>query len=78
MQGPSSDADHFVKVTDGRFSLNCRSWYPHGWNQWETVEAAAGALQLFGASLPPNTTGPAVRGFMQSDGLSQPWARRVK
>jgi mannan endo-1,4-beta-mannosidase len=24
------------------------------------VEAAAGALELFGASLPPNTTGPAL------------------
>ena len=30
----------------------------HRWNQWEAVEAASGALELFGASLPPDTTGP--------------------
>lgn len=28
--------------------------------RWEMVEAAAGGLELFGASLPPNTTGPAL------------------
>ncbi len=28
--------------------------------RWEIVEAGAGALELFGASLPANTTGPAL------------------
>ena len=32
-------------------------FYISGWNQWEVVEAAAGALQLFGASLPGGACG---------------------
>lgn len=33
-----------------------------GWNQWEVVEAAAGAPALSGASIPVNMTGPEVGG----------------
>jgi hypothetical protein len=38
-----------------------------GWNAWESMEGAAGALELYGASLPPNTTGPAVRPAAAAD-----------
>lgn len=48
---------HFVRAKDGRFVVNCRTHYALGWNHWELLEAAAGGLELFGASLPPNTTG---------------------
>ncbi len=56
----NSDIDYFVQVLDGQFSVNCKRFLVAGWNQWESNEAAAGALELFGASLPPNTTGPAL------------------
>jgi mannan endo-1,4-beta-mannosidase len=64
----SSDADYpepddlmnyFVRVQGGRFVVGpkCKLMYVSGWNQWETVEAAAGVLRLYGASLPPKTSG---------------------
>ncbi len=59
-QGSADDMDYYVAVSNGQFVVNCKTFYVSGWNQWETVEAAAGALQLYGASLPPNTTGPAL------------------
>ena len=40
--------------------VGCKKFYVSGWNQWEVVEAAAGALELFGASLPEGKTGPQV------------------
>jgi mannan endo-1,4-beta-mannosidase len=51
--------DYFVRVEGGRFVVGpeCSLMYISGWNQWETVEAAAGVLRLYGASLPPNITG---------------------
>lgn len=52
---------HFVRVHDGRFVVNCRTLFVSGWNHWELLEAAAGGLELFGASLPPNTTGARAR-----------------
>lgn len=57
-----NDMDYFVKVVDGRFVVltdeGCKPFYVSGWNQWETVEAASGALQLYGARLPPHMSGP--------------------
>jgi mannan endo-1,4-beta-mannosidase len=50
--------DYFVEVQGTDFVVNCKKFMLSGWNQWETVEAAAGALALFGASLPENVTGP--------------------
>lgn len=57
-----SSIDQFVRVHEGRFvtGKTCAPFYISGWNWWETIEAASGALELFGASLPPNTTGPAM------------------
>lgn len=51
--------DHFVSVVDGSFVVgpSCDRFFVSGWNQWESVESAAGALQLYGASLPQNMTG---------------------
>ena len=51
--------DHFVKVVDGRFVVgpSCDPFYASGWNQWESVEAAANVLRLYGASLPKDMTG---------------------
>jgi hypothetical protein len=65
LQGPAGAAgnnqlDHFVKVEGSSFVVDCRRFFVSGWNMWELVEAAAGGLELFGASLPPNTTGPAL------------------
>ncbi|KAI3438631.1 hypothetical protein D9Q98_001053 [Chlorella vulgaris] len=64
-EGPAGAAgnnqlDHFVKVEGSSFVVDCRRFFVSGWNMWELVEAAAGGLELFGASLPPNTTGPAL------------------
>lgn len=49
-----------MRVQGNRFVVGCQTWYASGWNEWETMEAAAGALTLYGSSLPPNTTAPAV------------------
>lgn len=59
-QASADDMGSFVAISNGQFAVNCKTFYVSGWNQWETVEAAAGALELFGASLPPDTTGPAL------------------
>ncbi|KAL4519468.1 hypothetical protein Ndes2526A_g01925 [Nannochloris sp. 'desiccata'] len=58
----SNDMNYFVRVHDGKFVVgpSCKPFYISGYNQWETMEAAAGALELYGASLPDNTTGPAL------------------
>ncbi|GAB4816952.1 hypothetical protein N2152v2_003998 [Parachlorella kessleri] len=53
-----NQTDHFVQVVGGEFVVGCQKFYISGWNQWEVVEAAAGALELFGASLPEGKTGP--------------------
>ncbi|KDD76401.1 hypothetical protein H632_c239p0, partial [Helicosporidium sp. ATCC 50920] len=50
--------DEFVQVVKGKFVLGCSPFYVSGWNSWELMEAAAGALELFGASLPLKSTGP--------------------
>ena len=55
------DAEYFVRVDNGEFALGCQRFISTGWNQWEVVEAAAGAPALSGASLPTNQTGPEVR-----------------
>ena len=55
-----NQTDHFVQVVGGEFVVGCKKFYVSGWNQWEVVEAAAGALELFGASLPEGKTGPQV------------------
>jgi hypothetical protein len=55
--------DYFVRVDgEGQFVVGpeCKRFYLSGWNMWEALEAAGGALRLFGASLPDNTTGPQV------------------
>jgi hypothetical protein len=55
------DTEYFVRVDNGEFALGCQRFISTGWNQWEVVEAAAGAPALSGASLPTNQTGPEVR-----------------
>ncbi|CAL5227333.1 g10275 [Coccomyxa viridis] len=50
---------YFVTVApDGNFALNCQKVFIAGWNQWEVVEAAAGAPITHGATLPTGVTGP--------------------
>lgn len=58
----ASDMDFFVKVSGTDFVVgpDCKKYFVSGWNQWEAMEAAAGALELYGAAMPPNTTGPAL------------------
>jgi mannan endo-1,4-beta-mannosidase len=50
--------EYFVEVRDGQFVLGCDNFKIAGWNQWEVVEAAAGAPSLGGASIPEGMTGP--------------------
>lgn len=52
------NSEYFVEVRDGRFQVGCTPFYVSGWNQWEAVEAAAGAPKLSGASIPEGMTGP--------------------
>lgn len=56
----SNDMNYFIQAKDGKFVYGpeCKRFYVSGWNSWELVESAAGALQLFGASLPDSITGP--------------------
>lgn len=58
----NEDMNYFVKVRDGRFVVgpDCalRPLYLAGFNSWELMESGAGALSLYGASLPEKTTGP--------------------
>lgn len=83
VQASQEDMDHFVEVVDGQFVANCKVLYLSGWNQWEAVEAGAGALELFGASMPPNTTSPALmrrlldRAVANGFNLVRAWAHSV-
>ncbi|RMZ57555.1 hypothetical protein APUTEX25_001755 [Auxenochlorella protothecoides] len=75
--------DEFVRVRGTQFVVGCKTWYASGWNQWEAMEAGAGALELFGASLPNKTTGPQlVRDVLdraQAKGVNvvRAWAQAV-
>lgn len=48
-----------MTVSGTSFAVNCKRWFMTGFNLWETVEAAAGALKLYGSTLPSGTVGPA-------------------
>lgn len=50
--------DNFVEIVDGDFVLGCNSFPISGWNQWELMEAGAGAPLLVGSVLPPDQTSP--------------------
>lgn len=58
--GLENETNEFVQIADGDFVVGCKKFFVSGWNQWEVVEAAAGALELFGATLPEEKTGPQV------------------
>ena len=81
----SEDMNYFVRAQNGRFVVGprCKPFYVSGWNQWEAMEAAAGVLELYGASLPSNMTGPGlVRSLLdkaQEYGLNvlRTWAHPV-
>jgi mannan endo-1,4-beta-mannosidase len=51
-------ADSFVELIDGEFVLGCNRFPISGFNQWEVMEAAAGAPRLVGSRLPDGVTGP--------------------
>ncbi|KAL4425642.1 hypothetical protein ABPG75_009658 [Micractinium tetrahymenae] len=53
-------ADSFATIQDGEFVLGCQRFPIAGWNQWEVMEAAAGAPRLVGSVLPPGQAGPAM------------------
>ena len=55
---PAGEGEFFVEVRDGKFVAGCHPFRVAGWNQWEVLEAAAGAPALSGASIPSNMTGP--------------------
>lgn len=63
---PGSQPEYFVTIDNGEFVVGCERFLVAGWNQWEVVEAAAGAPSLSGASLPANQTGPQVRSLALS------------
>ncbi|KDD76362.1 hypothetical protein H632_c253p0, partial [Helicosporidium sp. ATCC 50920] len=71
---PSSIAapapEYFITIKNGQFMQGCVPFYPAGWNQWETMEAAAGYPYLTGASLPANTTGPEFIRDLLASGVS--------
>lgn len=50
--------EYFIEIRDGNFVNGCNNFKIAGWNQWEVVEAAAGAPSLSGASIPTGMTGP--------------------
>lgn len=51
--------EYFIQIDkDGQFVNGCNYFKVAGWNQWEAVEAAAGAPFLYGASIPVGLTGP--------------------
>ncbi|CAD7701855.1 unnamed protein product [Ostreobium quekettii] len=51
-------AENFIRIVNGEFVDGCEQFLVAGWNQWEVIEAAAGAPELIGASLPPGESGP--------------------
>jgi hypothetical protein len=53
-------ASSFVEVKNGEFVLGCKLFPISGLNQWEAMEAAAGAPHLAGSQLPARLTGPAL------------------
>ncbi|KAK9812428.1 hypothetical protein WJX73_010063 [Symbiochloris irregularis] len=58
-QAQAPSGDYFVQVGSGLdFEIGCDKFFPAIWNQWEVIEAGAGAPFLLGASLPPGVTGP--------------------
>lgn len=78
---------YFVRVEGLDFVAGCNKFYVAGWNQWEVVEAAAGAPYLSGASIPVNMTGPQASNNLQlycrvaqsAAGRSSPcWHRGVR
>lgn len=55
---PTAAPRHCPSTFQSSFLCSISSWTPV--YRWEMVEAGAGALELFGASLPANTSGPAL------------------
>ena len=53
-----SGPEYFIEIRDGQFANGCNFFKLAGWNQWEVVEAAAGAPSISGASIPKGMTGP--------------------
>ena len=51
-------ADSSVEIINGQFALGCNRFPVSGMNQWEAMEAAAGAPRLVGSNLPPGVPGP--------------------
>jgi len=60
--------EYFVEVRDGQFVAGCDNFKIAGWNQWEVVDAAAGAPTLSGASLPDGVSGPELVRTLLSKG----------
>lgn len=67
---PGVEPEYFIGVDGGGFTNGCARFGVAGWNAWEMVEAAAGAPYLSGASLPENTTGPALVRAMLDQGVA--------
>lgn len=82
MPAPSGP-EYFIQVQNGQFVNGCNYFKIAGWNQWEVVEAAAGAPSLSGASIPIGMTGPQlVRTLLQEGAkvgfnVMRTWAQSV-
>lgn len=78
-----SQPEYFIEIRDGSFVNGCSNFKIAGWNQWEVVEAAAGAPSLSGASIPPGMTGPQLvrtllqRGSTLGFNVMRTWAHAV-
>ena len=66
-----------MRVEGTRFVLGCETFYVSGWNQWEAIESGAGALKLYGGSIPEHDTAPEVRVCVGLAGLVRGWIERL-
>ncbi|GMH39935.1 hypothetical protein BSKO_07839 [Bryopsis sp. KO-2023] len=63
--------EYFIRIHNGEFVEGCKRFRISGWNQWEVLEAAAGAPNLIGSSYPPGKTGPKMIRDMMEEGKAK-------
>lgn len=70
-------SEQFVRVEGTRFVLGCETFYVSGWNQWEAIESGAGALKLYGGSIPEHDTAPEVWECVGLAEIERGWVERL-